>query len=248
MLDPLVNKLQTFQALSVEEQHALASLTERVVAYDRRGEILHEGDPLTGIFLLRKGWAYRFTILPGGRRQIISFLIPGDLCNAHLLLFRRMEHGITALTSCEIGVISPERFLDVLDRHPRISRALYLNGLVLEAVLRERIVTLGRRTATQRIAHLLCELLLRLRATGLARDHSYDLPLTQMDIADTLGLNHVHVNRVMKTMRRMGLIKLKGHLLEIPDWDELTALGEFDPRHLSGDIGNCNQADTADRH
>jgi CRP-like cAMP-binding protein len=234
MADPLVARLELFEPLSPEDMEALATLTERAILCGKRKDILREGDPAGSLYLMRKGWACRYTILPGDRRQIISFVIPGDLCNDHALLFHRMEHSIAALTPCEVGVIPPDRFLQVLTAHPRISRALYWSNLVMESVLRERIVTLGRRSATQRIAHLFCELLLRLRAAGLAKNHSYDLPLTQADIADTLGLNHVHVNRVIRTMRKLGLIKLRGHVLEIPNWDDLTALGEFDPRHLNG--------------
>jgi len=234
MADPLVARLELFEPLSSEDRDALAALTERGIPCGKRKDILREGNPVGSLYLMRKGWACRYTILPEGRRQIISFVIPGDLCNDHVLLFHHMEHSIAALTPCEVGVVSPHRFLEVLNTHPRISRALYWSNLVMEAVLRERIITLGRRSATQRIAHLFCELLLRLRAAGLAHDHSFDLPLTQHDIADTLGLNHVHVNRVITTMRKLGLIKLKGHVLEIPNWDDLTALGEFDPRHLNG--------------
>lgn len=234
MPDPLVERLQQFEPLSNEDSDALAALTARVKNYPKRSDILRHGDPLDYVYLIRKGWACRYTILPDGRRQIISFVIPGDLCNAHIMLFERMEHSIGTLTPCEVGLIPPQEFLKVLNMHPRVSRALFWSGLVMESVLRERIITLGRRTATQRIAHLFCELLLRLRSVGLAKDHSYDLPLTQLDIADTLGLNHIHVNRVVRTMRKMGLIKLKGHLLEIPNWDGLSALGEFDPQHLDG--------------
>ncbi|WP_262265759.1 Crp/Fnr family transcriptional regulator [Microvirga yunnanensis] len=242
MTDPLVARLQLFEPLSEVEIEALTSLTERVIAYDKHRDLLQQGDSLNHLYLMRQGWACRYTILPGGKRQIISFVIPGDLCNDHVLLFHRMEHSIATLTPCELGVISPHRFLQVLAAHPRITRGLYWSGFVMEAVLRERIVSLGRRTATQRIAHLFCELLLRLRAAGLAHDHSFDLPLTQLDIADTLGLNHVHVNRVIRTMRKLGLIRLKRHVLEIPNWDDLTALGEFDPRHLNGFVGHTDQA------
>lgn len=234
MPDPLVERLQQFETLLPEDVQALEAMTERVITFPRRACILRADDALDGLYVMRKGWGSRCVTLPEGRRQIVSFVIPGDLCNSHLLLFPRMEHGIAALTPCEVGVISPERFLAVLESHPRVGRALYLSGLVMESALRERIVTIGRRTATQRIAHLVCELLLRLRAAGLARDHGFDLPLTQLDIADTLGLNHVHVNRVLKTMRKTGLIRLKGHVLEIPNWDGLTALGEFDPHYFDG--------------
>jgi CRP-like cAMP-binding protein len=234
MTDPLVEKLQQFEPLSGEDADALAALTVRVKNFPKRRDILKEEASFDGIYLMRKGWACRYTVLPDGRRQTISFLIPGDLCNVHVMLFKTMEHSISSLTPCEIGLIPAQQFLHVLKTHPRVSRALFWSGLVTEAVLRERIVTLGRRSATQAIAHLFCELLLRLRAAGLAKDHSYDLPLTQLDIADTLGLNHIHVNRIVKTMRKMGLIKLKGHVLEIPNWNSLTALGEFDPQHLDG--------------
>jgi CRP-like cAMP-binding protein len=245
MHDPLVERLQQFAPLADADKAVLSALTEKTQHYPKRADILRAGDPFESLYLLRRGWACRYAILPGRRRQIIGFVIPGDLLNVHVMVFEHMEHFIGAITPCEIGVIPPRRFMEALENNPPIGRALYWSSLVTESVLRERIVTLGRRSATQRVAHLFCELLLRLRAAGLAKNHGYDLPLTQSDIADTLGLNHVHVNRILRTMRKVGVIKLRGHLLEIPDWDSLTAMGEFDPQHLGGFVRRAERTNAA---
>jgi CRP-like cAMP-binding protein len=178
------------------------------------------------------GIACRHKLRASGARQIMAYLVPGDLCDLDVALLDTMDHTITTLSACTIVRIPPETAVDLLEKHPRIARSLRLAQLVDEATLREWLVNIGCRSAIERIAHLFCELLLRLRAVGLAGEDSYELPITQADLGDTTGLSNVHVNRVLQDLRRQGLIELRGKRLKILNLPRLKAMAEFKPNYL----------------
>jgi CRP-like cAMP-binding protein len=185
------------------------------------------------VFVLQEGIACRYRLLPDGRRQIMTFLIPGDLCDLHVFFLKAMDHSIGTLTAVRLAKIEREKVMDIAFRHPRISAALWWSTMQEEAMLRERIVALGRRDAAGRIAYLLCELLWRHKAVGLAlANDSIQLPLTQIELADTLGLTPVHVNRVLQDLRRKGLVTLKSHVLTLLDIDQLQKIAEFNASYL----------------
>jgi CRP-like cAMP-binding protein len=181
------------------------------------------------------GFACRLKTLPDGRRQITGLFVPGDFCDLHVIPVQRMGHALATLSPAVIGVLSNEAVRSTMEDHPNIARALWLSALVQEAVTREWLVSLGRRTAFERVAHLICEVYARLAAAGLARHGYCDWPLTQTDLADGLGLSAVHVNRTLQEMRREGLIRLQGRSLHLPDLDRLARAALFDPGYLHWD-------------
>ena len=128
--------------------------------------------------------------------------------------------------------ITRQNFEAILEGHPRITQALWWDALVSMAIQREWTVNLGQRDALERVAHLLCELFIRLRSAGLTRGHSCTFPLTQAELADATGMSTVHVNRVLQQMRADGLVHTKGTVLTIPDWEALKMVGDFDPIYL----------------
>lgn len=144
-----------------------------------------------------------------------------------------MDHSIGTLSHGRMAVVPHAVMLDLTETYPRIGRALWRTTLLDAAVFRQWLVGIGRRSAHARIAHLLCEMRLRLDAVGLSRNGSYDLPVTQMELADALGLSAVHVNRTLQALRSEGLITLQGGKVTIEDWDGLQAAGEFDATYLS---------------
>jgi CRP-like cAMP-binding protein len=148
------------------------------------------------------------------------------------LFLKVMDHSIGTLTASKLAFVSHEAMRDLLHRHPRLAEAFWRDTLVDAAIFREWMVGLGRREAFARIAHLICELFIRLRAVGLVNGYAYELPLTQAELGDALGLSTVHVNRVLKELRNQGLVVLKGKHLVIPDWEKLKEAGEFDPTYL----------------
>jgi hypothetical protein len=156
----------------------------------------------------------------------------GDRPSRSCLHLRVLDNSISTLSTCRVGFITHDDLRNICDRYPRITAALWRENLVDAAIFREWMLNIGRREAYNRIAHLFCEMLVRLRAVGLAEDHTCDFPITQSEFADAFGITPVHVNRVLKQMRADGLIELKGTQLRIPDWNRLKEVGQFDPGYL----------------
>ena len=147
------------------------------------------------MFLLLEGWGFRYKQLESGRRQIMAYLIPGDLCDIQIFLFDKMDHSIGLLSAARVVKIPAVEMLDLMDRYPRIERALLWATLVDEATLREWLLNVGQRSALQRISHLFCELCVRLSVVQLVdNNETFELPVTQAELADTTGMTTVHVN------------------------------------------------------
>ncbi len=196
-------------------------------------DILREGDRPAESALLLEGFAARYNLLRNGKRQITALHVPGDFVDLHSFLVKEMDHAVLAITPCTIGFVPHETLREISEDHPHLTRLLGVNIAVDAAVHRRWIVSMGRRSALEHAAHLLCELFLRLRAVGLTEDDSFKLPLTQVELGDTLGLSTVHVNRVVQELRAEGLITWRGATLVIDDWKRLQELAEFDPTYLS---------------
>ena len=178
------------------------------------------------------GWASVYKQLPSGRRQVTAFLIPGELGDANVFLLREMDHSIGAITRVRYAEISPADFEAMTDASPRIARALWWHSLVTASIAREWVLNVGQRSAYQRLAHLLCEMIVKLRAVGLIGEDGCDWPLTQTDLADATGLTPVHVNRTLQLLRSDGLIQLQGRRLIVPDLAALMRVGLFTPNYL----------------
>ena len=228
----LARKLSLYVPLSDSDQQVLDSLTTSDEHFRADADIVREGMVPRSVFLLQEGMAVRYRNLPDGRRQIMTFLIPGDLCEPHMFLLRTMDHSIGTITPVRIASLSREGLVKAFSTRPRISAALWWSSLQEEAMLRERIVALGRRDARGRVAYLMCELLWRYTAMGLAEHEAFRLPLTQVDIADVLGLTAVHVNRVLKKFREEALIAVQNRLLHLLDVVSLQEIAGFNMEYL----------------
>jgi CRP-like cAMP-binding protein len=229
----LIRKLEQFTRLSSEDKEALERAAALKVRQLRpREDIIHEGDRPQQVNLILEGWAYRYKILGDRRRQISAFLVPGDLCDLRMFILKEMDHSIGAVSPLQVAEISSDTLLELTDSSPRISRALWWNSLVEEAIAREWITNVGQREATERLAHLFCELFLRLRAIGVTDGLSFEMPATQQQVGDATGITTVHVNRTLQEMREAGLIVWKGKHVTIPDLDALKAVAMFNPNYL----------------
>jgi CRP-like cAMP-binding protein len=231
-VDPLIAKLEQFRKLTPEDCEALEDAVVRVTDYAAREDIIQQGEKPDFVHLLLEGWAGRYKILAEGERHIMAYLIPGDLCDIHVTLLNQMDHSIGALSPCKVALISLEKMMRILDTREDLSRALWWSALVDEATLREWLVTLGARPADKRIAHLICEMLLRTRAVGLSTDDSFELPLTQQELSDTMGMTVVHMNRMLQELRGRNLIESKGKRMIIKDLAALMEFSGFDPLYL----------------
>ena len=229
--NPLEAKLETVAALGAEDRQAIAELCSDARDMEARRNIIREGERPDHVHLMVDGWAARYKLLADGGRQITAFLIPGDFCDLHVTILGEMDHSIATLTKAKVAYV-PRRAMDALTDRPRISKALWWATLVDEAVLRAWIVNIGRRDAGEAVGHMMCELYVRMKNVGLATAHSFELPLTQEEIADALGLTPVHVNRVLQRMRADGLISLKRGALEIHDYERLQEMSGFNPNYL----------------
>jgi CRP-like cAMP-binding protein len=233
--NPLLRKLANFTELSEEECQAVMECCGDVREVGAREDVITQGDRTGGVKLLLDGFACRYKTLEDGRRQIVAYFVPGDLCDLRVFILKRMDHSIGAIAPSKVATISPDDVLRLTHTYPTLTRALWWSTLVEEAILREWIVNVGQRNALERMAHLFCELLYRFRAVGLNRGLSCILPLTQIELAETLGLSSVHVNRTLQALRRRNLITLNGGTLTIDDLPELESLSFFNAAYLHQD-------------
>lgn len=231
MLRRLIENLDRYGPLTAEDRTAIAALPLTVRRFPGGEDIVVEGDAPNQCRILISGLAYRHRTLPDGRRQIMAFNVPGDVCDTEGLLLA-MDHSVSALTPVEVGFVGHAALDAVLDAHPRVNRALWRTNLVENAVVREWMVGIGRRTAKARVAHLFCEIVVRLRTAGLEEKGKFRFPVTQAHISDALGLSVVHTNRVLQELRGEGLISFRGGDLTVLNWAGLQAVGEFDPGYL----------------
>jgi CRP-like cAMP-binding protein len=230
--NPLVRKLESIFDLTDDERQALENLPMQVQVIKADQDIVREGDRPTRSCLLLSGFACTYKITAGGKRQIVSFNIPGDVPDLQSLHLKTLDNSVGTISQCRLGFITHEDLRNLCARHPRITDAFWRETLIDAAIFREWVMNVGRREGVSRMAHVLCELVVRLRAVGLVEGHACDLPITQSEFADALGFTTVHVNRVLQQMRAEGLIELSGERLNIPDWDRLKEVGEFDSTYL----------------
>lgn len=229
--NPLASKLDDFSRLSDEDKRVLDELVLNVRRVPARTDLISEGDKPSNVHLVMEGFACRYKVLENGKRHIMAYLLPGDVCDLHVFVLNEMDHSLGTLSPCSVVDIPRPQVLALLER-PAIARALWVAAMVDEATLREWLVNIAGRSAEARVAHLLCELLFRLRAVGMANGDSYELPITQGELADTMGLSDVHMNRVIQRLRKEKLITLKSKNLVILDFERLAAFSGFDPNYL----------------
>jgi len=233
MRNALTRRLEEYTALTDTDRRELARLSEQSMhIVQPRRDLLREGGAPRSLYLIVEGWGCHYRTLENGRRQIVDFAIPGDLCDLNLFILDRMDHSVGAITRMKVAEISREVFRRVVTTSPNITTALWWQELVSKSIHREWIVNIGQRNALERIAHLLCEMFLRLESVGLTYGFSCDFPPTQNDIADATGLTSVHVNRSIQELRRRGLISLERQMLTIPNMLALQQVGLFNPEYL----------------
>jgi CRP-like cAMP-binding protein len=230
--NPYIRKLEQFRELSEADKQLLEDAVVQIVDVGSREDIVVQGSKPEHVHLLIEGWAARYKIVGDGDRNIMAYLIPGDLCDVHIALLDWMDHSIAALTACKVGLIPLASMERVLSESRSLSRALTRSMLVDEAILREWLVSFGARSAEMRTAHFLCEMLLRFKAIGRADGDSFDMPLTQLELGDTMGLSTVHMNRTLKKLRSKGFIEVQDKRVTICDTEALMEFCNFDPLYL----------------
>ncbi len=235
--NPFIAKLSLGVQLQESDRSRLLEVMSRQRDAPPGVDLISEGDKPENVRLILKGWAFRYKVLADGKRQIMSILLPGDFCDLHIAILKRMDHSIGVLSPVRVVEIPRSTILELTSHHPGITRALWWATLVEEAVMREWLVNMGQRQADRAMCHIFCELLVRLRVVGLARGSSYEFPMTQEDLGDVLGLSSIHVNRTLQEVRSAGLISLQGGVLTIHDEAALARMSGFKPDYLHLDVG-----------
>jgi len=232
MANRFIEKLRGLAPLDTGDVDALATATVRSRTVPTRRDLIREGDRPGPVFVMLEGWACRYKILPNGTRQVLAYLMPGDSCDLHIGLLAEMDHNIQTITPARIATVERGEMDEIIDRHPAIAKALYIAQLIDEGTMRAWITSMGRRTSIERVAHLMCELYLRARNIGLTAETELELPLSQLLLADSLGMTPVHLNRVLKQLRLSGAMTLKRGSLVIVDPLMLTEIAGFDENYL----------------
>ena len=230
MTNHFVQKLKNLADLSSADTGAIVALTSHPRGYESKQDMIREGDQPGPVFVILEGWACRYKILPSGTRQIMAFLLPGDACDLHVGMLAQMDHNLQALTPCAVALIPGEKMEALLDNHPAVARAMYKAQLVDEGILRAWIVSMGRRNSVERVAHLMCELYLRSFAINSTNEVAF--PISQIVLADALGMTPVHVNRILKNLRAVGAMSLKRGYLTVTDPLKLVQIAGFDENYL----------------
>ncbi len=228
----LIRKLESIRPLSDAEKQCLFNLPLSIEQVGPDQDIVREGDRPTHCCLVVEGFTCRYKFTEEGKRQIFSFHTPGDIPDLQSLHLQVMDHNLKTLTPCKVTFISHESIEALTQECPRVGAVMWRDTLIDAAIFREWMLGIGRRSAYTRIAHLLCEVFIRLRAVGLANGFECEFPITQNEIGDALGLSTVHVNRSLQELRANGLMDLRRSTLTILDWEGFKKAGEFDPTYL----------------
>ena len=243
----VVRKLQSHSELASGDCDAILALPFTKRTLDAGAYLVREGDLPQYCCALVSGFAIRHKVTGDGQRQILSIHMAGDLVDLHNIYLEASDHNVQTLSRSEVAFLPKGAVSELAASRPLVARAMWTDTLVDAAIFREWVVNVGRRTSITRIAHLLCEVALRMEAAGLASDGVYQLPMTQEQIADAAGLTPVHVNRVLKELGRLGLIVRDKRSVSIPDWERLRTIGDFNARYLHIDRHALSPSETVSR-
>ncbi len=232
MANRFVDKLRGYGQLSPDVVDALAQATSRPRKFAAKHDLIREGDRPGPVFVMLEGWAYRYKILPSGTRQVLAYLMPGDCCDLNIGLLAEMDHSIQTITPALVAMVGRGEMDALMDGHRGIAKAMYMAQLVDESIMRAWITSMGRRASIERVAHLMCELYLRARNIGIASEEAFALPLSQLLLADSLGMTAVHLNRVLKELRVAGAMTLARGSLVITNPNKLIQIAGFDENYL----------------
>jgi CRP-like cAMP-binding protein len=225
-------KISRCFAPSPSEALAAARLLANRQRYPARMEILESPDKAHRIFVLNEGWGYSFKDLANGLRQIVDFILPGDFFGLGEVFLKGSGLSFASITPVEVALISPQSLLAVSRQWPRLGGAILWAASLEGSIAAERLIALGRRSAASRMAHLLLELSVRLEFIGQGTPSSFFCPLTQHDLANALGLTAIHVNRVLRNLRQLGLVVFRNSEVEFLDRAGLVELAQFDGAYL----------------
>ena len=232
MITSHLKKLRVRSEISAEEEQVIRGLVSETKRVGADQFVVRAGDLLSYSLLLLDGWLVRSKDLPSGNRQVMELHIAGDFADLHGFTLKRLDHDVISVSECTMAVVPHDRLTEVSERYPHLARVYWLSTNIDAAITREMALSLAQRSAISRMAHLFCELHLRLGIVDKTEGNRFDFPLTQRELSECLGLTVVHVNRTLQELRRRGLIEAENRQITIVDKPKLEALAEFDPSYL----------------
>jgi CRP-like cAMP-binding protein len=232
MITVHLKKLRRRVEITAEEERVLRDMVAETRRVGADELVVRSSDELSVSLLLLDGWLARIKDLPGGERQVTQLHVAGDFADLHGFTLKRLDDDVVTLSECKIAAVPHERIREITDQYPRLARIFWFSTNMDAAIQRELALSLGQRSAISRMAHLFCELYVRLEVVGKVSGDGYELPLTQRELSECLGLTVVHANRTLQELRRRGLIELGNRRLTIRDRRGLEGIAEFDPSYL----------------
>jgi CRP-like cAMP-binding protein len=230
---PLIDKLALYADLDDSEVAAITDVLPIARSIPHGRDLVVQGQPYHVLYVLRTGLGLRYRVLTDGRRQVLNLIVPGDLIGLPAGMFETAIASVSCLTDVVVSPIEFHALFGLFRRCPRVGVALFWTAAREAAIYAERLASIGRRSAYERLAHLILELLTRLQAVGLAEGASFRMPLTQEMLADALGLSLQHINRMVRNLREEGLASIEEHTITIHDLDSLARLAGFENLYLT---------------
>ena len=228
----LVRRLRTFSGISDDDVKEIEALPIAVRQYPAEKPVVRDGERATDCCLIADGFCARSKTISSGKRQILSIHIPGEIPDLMSLFLHVMDHDLSTLTPCTLGFIRHETLRKLHQRSPGVAEMFWRDTLIDAAMFREWIVNVGQRPAPARLAHVMIELRERLRVIGRLDGNSFEMPLTQEQIGEALGITGVHANRVIKQLRQEGIVELHRGRVTVLDEQKFLDLADFDGRYL----------------
>ena len=231
-LEPLLRKLEFWQQLNDAERSAVLGLPHEVERFAPGKYVVRQGSAAKYSCLMLSGFSFRHKITGDGGRSIVAVHMAGDMVDLQNSLLEIADHSVQTLTEAEVALISREHVVRLALDYPKVGMAMWYDTLVDGSIFREWIANIARRDAAARLSHLLCEFGVRLQALGLGERDSFELPMTQEQLADATGLTAVHVNRTLKDLEAQALITRTHRYVAVGDWDRLQKAADFDDSYL----------------
>lgn len=233
MIEPLMLNLRTRDHVTMHEEDVLKRLIEQRREFSAGEDLVQQGSRPSFSTVLLKGIAARYKVLENGSRQITALHVAGDFVDLHAFELKTMDHGVVGMTPCQVGLADHGGLRKISETEPHLTRILWLSTVIDGAIHREWIVAMGRKSRKSHLAHIVCELFLRLKVVDQTRGMSFALPLTQLELADVLGISLVHLNKTLQTLRRDAVLTWVNRTVTIENWDDLARIAQFDPTYLN---------------
>lgn len=230
--DLVIRRLKSIHPLSRDEVRALEELPIQIMSLESDRDIVRMGDRPSQCCVVIEGFTCIYKLTSEGGRQIMAIHVPGDIPDIQSLHLGLMDFGLASVSSCTVGYIPHEEIRRMCDNYPRLGVALWRETLIDAAIYRDWMLNIGQREAFGRVAHLVCELIVRLRAVGLTEGDSFKFPVTQANLADAFGISSAHMSRVFGALAADGLLQVTRQRVTVLDWDKLQEAGDFDPTYL----------------